>query len=604
MALRLKFLDGPRVGQTLEYGDDVERIAFGRDSARCRVVFPAGQTVVGREHFALRRELGRYRLVLNTRDPVFLDREPARDDQELPSIAELRVGVDGPRLMVETLGNSGLPETMRRPDRVPVASPGRDTMVRGLDRGLRRTRLILWSSIGCLGVVTAGVALAVGLGWWRTSRELEDINRRQGLVIRELEDRMKALREKIQPRVTEALAKASPSVYLVVVRGADGREIGAATAWVVGDGLLATNAHVAEILEHKLPEGAKLLVRSNADPPRDHLVSRAGIHPGYPRFKEVWTDYKPGRDSLGPTLEQLQQVNACDVGLLWVESAEGLAPRLEIADPEALDALSAGDVVGYVGYPMESMALGGVNVRQPTPQMQVGNVTAMTDFFLMKSAGGRQLVQNSLPIMGGASGSPILDAKGRVVAVVCAANLTAGPQGGGRISTGAGVNFGQRADLLQEMLEGKAEEAQKTRTERWRQDIRKFVSLRERIVDVQVAGWIEELPGHTSVRIAQESGKTSQEHKTGIWIFKHVLELDGECFLLVVAGTDAPVNTYVFGKPGGPWTEDALLASDEARDWYSQVPLTVSGPRRVEIVVSSGTKDVPVTLHAFRAKTE
>ncbi len=599
MALRLRFLDGPRAGHVLEYGDEIERVVLGRDPQRCRVVFPADQVVVGREHVALRRELGRYRLVLNAKDPVFVGRSPAKDDQELESPAEIQLGVNGPRLIIETLGNSELPETMRRTDRIPGPAPGRDTMVRGLDRGLRRTRAITIAAIAVLTLGLLAVAGVAGAGWWSSHQRLKELDRAQSATIRELKDRMQALREKIQPRISEALAKASPSVYLVVIRDAKGHEVGAATAWVVGEGVLATNAHVADLYAKAVPEGGRLLVRSNAAAPVDFTVTKAELHPGYSEFQQIWTDYKPGKDSLGPTLEQLQQVSACDIGLLHVEAAAGLAPPLPLADPQTIEALAAGDVVGYVGYPMESMALGGVNVKQPTPQMQVGNVTAVTDFFLMKSTGDGQLVQNSLPILGGASGSPILDAAGRVVALVSAANLTLDASGTKRISTGSGVNFGQRADLLRELLDGKAAQAQEARSARWRRDITRFVSLRNKLVEVQVGAWMEGFPGRTPTRVAKESGPTASEHRPGTWTWSKVLELKGDCLVVAVSGADSPVSLYAFDAAGGSWSDEHLLASDVATAWYSVISFPAGG--KVDLVVASAVKDVPVTIHVYRA---
>jgi len=80
MALTIRFQSGPRAGQTLHFDDDVAVITFGRDASRCQVVFEPHETAVGREHCALRRILGRYRLVTNASDPVMIDNQPATDD--------------------------------------------------------------------------------------------------------------------------------------------------------------------------------------------------------------------------------------------------------------------------------------------------------------------------------------------------------------------------------------------------------------------------------------------------------------------------------------------------------------------------------------------
>jgi len=57
--------------------------------------------------------------------------------------------------------------------------------------------------------------------------------------------------------------------------------------------------------------------------------------------------------------------------------------------------------------------------------MQTGIITAVTDYWGSQAdEGDRLLVQHNLPSTGGASGSPIFDQNGDVVAVLCAGNTT------------------------------------------------------------------------------------------------------------------------------------------------------------------------------------
>jgi len=57
--------------------------------------------------------------------------------------------------------------------------------------------------------------------------------------------------------------------------------------------------------------------------------------------------------------------------------------------------------------------------------MQTGIITAVTDYWGSQAdEGDRLLVQHNLPSTGGASGSPIFDQNGEVVAVLCAGNIT------------------------------------------------------------------------------------------------------------------------------------------------------------------------------------
>src|SRR5262245_51398694 len=111
MALKVRFANGPRADEVISFGDEVERIVLGRDPARCDVVFPADERLVGREHCALERVLGRYRLVLNGSDLVLVDGRPASEGQELADLVTLQLGRGGPVLQVKTGRNPALAPT-------------------------------------------------------------------------------------------------------------------------------------------------------------------------------------------------------------------------------------------------------------------------------------------------------------------------------------------------------------------------------------------------------------------------------------------------------------------------------------------------------------
>ena len=106
MALRIRFLDeGDQ--RVYRFDDEMDEVVIGRNAERCHVVVAPTLTQVGREHCALRRRLGRYRLILNGDDLVLLDGEPALDGDEVPPKAEVQLGRDGPRLEVETVWPKG-----------------------------------------------------------------------------------------------------------------------------------------------------------------------------------------------------------------------------------------------------------------------------------------------------------------------------------------------------------------------------------------------------------------------------------------------------------------------------------------------------------------
>jgi hypothetical protein len=113
---------------------------------------------------------------------------------------------------------------------------------------------------------------------------------------------------------------------------------------------------------------------------------------------------------------------------------------------------------------------------RPTPITQLGNIVAQTDFFLLRRPGkARHLIMHSLPAAGGASGSPIVNRMGEVVAVYNAANVHIADFDD-RIPSAVDINFGQRADLVRELLDGTAEALTESRRAEREEDFSLFVS--------------------------------------------------------------------------------------------------------------------------------
>lgn len=230
----------------------------------------------------------------------------------------------------------------------------------------------------------------------------------------------------------------SGAVGLVVaVRGNSGPQ-GIATAWAAAPRVFITNSHVVESVEHALASGSSVFIVINREGEKRLRVTGTRLHPKY------------GQPLLGFEGKQ-PAVPAYDVGLLLTESD---APKVfKIATQGELERVDSGYKIGYLGFPMEGMAGGGADMRNPVATMQAGIVTSATDFWLAEADfSKRLLIQHNLGAAGGASGSPVFNEAGEVVAVLSAGNvaglLESSDGSLARVPSGVLVNFAQRIDMV------------------------------------------------------------------------------------------------------------------------------------------------------------
>lgn len=247
----------------------------------------------------------------------------------------------------------------------------------------------------------------------------------------------------------DVVAEPTKSIYVcAMLSGGNARPFG--SAWSLGDGLLATNSHVAEEFLKKTASD-QFVVRSCTTPPKDLRIDKVTLHPAYAKWSELTAKYDPFIPGQG---FQRMLPPAFDVALLHVKAEDiaDLAPAVPIADRDELLDLAPGDPVALLGYPMEAQAGRGVNMTAPYPQLRAGTISRTTDWFLGADVPAkRQLVGLSLSSAGGASGSPVFNKNGRVVAVNSAGDyLMLSPER--RI--GSGGAYGQRVDVLLDLIAG------------------------------------------------------------------------------------------------------------------------------------------------------
>jgi len=612
MPLKIHFKSGQLKGHTLDFDDELDYIQFGRDRDRCDVVLPMSAVMVAREHFGLKRVLGRYRLVTNGINPVYVDGRPGQEDEILEPLAEVRVGEDGPVLLVETVLDPRLQKALAGTPR--PESP--QTVRRRLKRKVVTNRVVLVATL--LLVIGAIVAIFfVGTHSRRDRTRISDVERRLESTRLEVTTLSKQERERIAEvlkqlrdedpirRFRSLIARVEPSIYLVMVEVKKGTHAAVGTAWVVGKGLLATNAHVAEVFE-KLKPGQKYVVRSSSAVPRDFEVKSVVIHPGFHRFEQAVADHHP----LDPTSgDQASFIPACDVGLLRVAEDADLGSPLEIATPAELHGLEAGEGVAFVGYPLEGVTLR--DVTRPQPTSQIGHITSLTDVFNGKTIPAlRLLVRHNLPLTGGVSGSPLFNRSGKVVAVISAGSfhvisdpLTGLPR---RVPTFVGINFAQRADLLDELLHGRAAAAQAARDKEWRTELTRFKSGRKTRAEI-----VDALKRYFETHVRSRGGRIKSVEEV-LERRGHIKKPDlknGVAFQVDVAATGYYLITAIADQVKdidmAVFRGTRVIAKDEMRDHFPSVISRLDAGVGVKILVhlKPGNKlpDAPFTLMIFRA---
>ncbi len=406
------------------------RVVFGRDRETAQVVYPPEYDVVGRRHFELRRtKAGDYTVELFGSRYVEIDGKPADNGTPVKSGSTFRLGrKDGPAFKVEIGAPSvaGLPLTADQ-----------SLMSTSTQRLGRRAA----AGGGLLAVLLVGL---FGYFTYLHSTLADQIDMARA------EAAERAAKE-FSPATLKTLEDA---VYLVAKLDG-GVETAEGTAFAFAPGKLATNAHVTEAIKGR--EAEFFLVAPNGDKIKIEAVVS---HPGYLAFKSYkatqgttrWGEFTP-----------LDLINEYDVGIIEIDPDIALPATLGFASQAELEGLSPGTPVASVGFPVEGLA-GGETATKAPGTLHFGHISALTDVFMVRAdPAHRLLIQHSVPVTGGASGSPLIDPSGKVIGIVNGGNTTVfkdkseAMNAKVRLPSAALINFAQRVDLLQHLAAGDAE---------------------------------------------------------------------------------------------------------------------------------------------------
>ena len=616
--LTIRYLNGPQAGTEVKIDSGKQRVVFGRQ-LECDVQFPPEETAVARQHFALvKKPSGAWTVELFGTPYVAIDGQPADNGQVVRDGAKVELGrIGGPALGV------GITEDARGDNYLKTAGQAEAASPRQI-----ATQASTMAKVA-RGIAALAVLVAVGGGafalynYVSTSRATTRLESAQ----KEFSD---ALQKEANLRIgADTRAHISRAVYSVQLQDAEQRVRSGGTAWVVGPNLLATNAHVA-ILREGIRARERMIVRAPGQNGQIYEVVEHKLHPGYVPFNaflqsdlRLISAYRGNLDTLSG--------NGYDVALLRVAGTLPEADRLEIATPDELNALASGTPLATSGYPGENLTRSSPGNLGVTPQQHLGVVTSMTDMFhLPAPVAVRQLVQHDLPATGGASGSPIVGASGRVVALLNAGNLFM--VNGDRVPNAALINYAQRADLVRDMIDGTAEQKLADARNYWRTIAESFASANDIIPENIVRGarpgegfaprMIAEIPRKMNAKSGKRITPKDRPAANDIYLnyLSIPLKLSPQAdylFLVVAEGKAGEIDLYVDGKlaastkPGPyPFVACRLLTPTQQNtgDPAKPRPACVLGDPRADAVriqdTSNTPRDVELVVYNNRQVTD
>lgn len=317
------------------------------------------------------------------------------------------------------------------------------------------------------------------------------IEKRVSALTRSVEEDWSEIREQVCDK--DIITKSSKSVYQVVLIDPQSNSRGRGTAWVIDQekGVLATNAHVAEGFYDTGSYGEHVsmfvMPPDGSEPLR---VTSVRTHAAYDLYVEDVEAYAPmfvnhfGTPSF-PTMK-----SAFDVGLLYVDEPERLAPSLEVAPDSVLQSLEENTTFILIGYPQTTTDE--FQTLKSYPRTQEGRISAVDHYLEVgeNKAAAFNIMHNALTASG-SSGSPLIDCQGRVLAIHST-----------RDSVFEGERGAQRADLARELVEERDGQAvEEVHRPEWNRLLKKFVRA-----DEELPILLSALEGNQALNVTQVFG--------------------------------------------------------------------------------------------------
>jgi FHA domain/Trypsin-like peptidase domain len=312
-------------------------------------------------------------------------------------------------------------------------------MVVSLQKNNRKLAICAGAAI--LGLLFVGGVTGLYFLWathQQAVQQKEQIARQKAAdaKIAETDEKMVKVADKLTRDEEDTIySRFAESVYHVAIYPDDDHVIYGTAFAITKEGKLATNGHITYPAGEALKAGRKVEVISHGGK-NVYAVVAAVSHPQYINW--------PGG---------LIQYQTPDVGILTVRLPVGeFLPKVtELATEEELRKLNPGAQLCYIGFPGWSDY---ASLKKVEPHIYKGGLTRLTT---LKEESGEfsnlYLLQHDMASTGGASGSPIFNRDGKVVAIHNSGRTVSAAGPGGHItSIPSGPCNGIRIDLLKELL--------------------------------------------------------------------------------------------------------------------------------------------------------
>ncbi len=372
------------------------RVRIGRRPDNDVVFDPQADRAVSSYHCELLREGDQVTLRdLGAQNGTYIGETQITGDHPLSLPVDIRLGQHGPLLRLALVAD----EPVAAAPSAQRSGIGEATLERAISTATGHERTRSRRALKVLLAALAVVAIGAGVIIWRHGERMDREAADRTAAQRQMHDELTATREAAaaaQNAWSELAKHIRGSVFLCVAEDPAKGVSGIGTAFVIGEhGLLATNAHVAQMLR-EMP--VRAVVQNGTG--RAFMVKRIAIHSAY-------------KGPMSP-----------DVALIDIDTEGQTLVALQLAALTDLKNLDVGTELGTMGYPGE---LGESYFAQRSGAQQqlfsgavatfkTGRIGRLMTYDL--DAGGfmtRKIIQHSASLTGGTSGSPMLSIDGKVV---------------------------------------------------------------------------------------------------------------------------------------------------------------------------------------------